>query len=331
MFSTLLTLGTTVKSSVSSNLQVYAQEILPEICDNLIDDDNNGLIDYEESCIPPPATTEGQEAAAGGDGADSVIPDGGVPPETTETTPTPETEVTAGQAEICDDSVDNNDNGLIDYEESCIPATTVEEGAVEGQGAVPPETTETTETTPTPETEVTAGQAEICDDSVDNNDNGLIDYEESCIPATTVEEGAVEGQGNGTTVIPEEVVQTPTPTPTEIEFVIVCGDATPTNADGTCTDGSEPLTVSTEELVCDDGSHPDANIICTDSSQPKFALPSPSPTSEVESTPTPTQPPTTTPTQAQPAAPTARHQLLQQHQQHLQHRLPVLVVPHLLR
>ena len=61
MFSTLLTLGTTVKSSVSSNLQVYAQEILPEICDNLIDDDNNGLIDYEESCIPPPATTEGQE------------------------------------------------------------------------------------------------------------------------------------------------------------------------------------------------------------------------------------------------------------------------------
>ena len=42
--------------------EVYAQEILPETCDNLIDDDNNGLIDYEESCSP--SAVEGEVVLA---------------------------------------------------------------------------------------------------------------------------------------------------------------------------------------------------------------------------------------------------------------------------
>ena len=53
LFSVTLVFGTSAIGFTNSHLQqqqeVYAQEIFPEICDNLIDDDNNGLIDYEES------------------------------------------------------------------------------------------------------------------------------------------------------------------------------------------------------------------------------------------------------------------------------------------
>ena len=105
LFSVTLVFGPSTIGFTNSPLQqqeVYAQEILPEICDNLIDDDNNGLIDYEESCSPP--AVEGEEALP----VDEFVP--------------PETAMTP-QVEICGNLFDDDGDTFVDIEdpESCIP------------------------------------------------------------------------------------------------------------------------------------------------------------------------------------------------------------------
>ena len=100
LFSVTLVFGTSTVGFTNSPLQqqqeVYAQEILPEICDNLIDDDNNGLIDYEESCSPP--AVEGEEALP----VDETVP--------------PETAMTP-QVEICDNLFDDDGDTFVDIED----------------------------------------------------------------------------------------------------------------------------------------------------------------------------------------------------------------------
>ena len=193
--------------------------------------------------------------------------------------------------EVCDNSLDDDSDGLTDTDDlnDCpIGIGPMIEGNM------------TEDTLSLSNTNVTT--TEICDDFVDNDGDNLIDSDDiqDCPLSTEAGEG---GAANGT------ATTTTTPTPTipieessdtslqsnvsditslpEIVFVIVCNDGTPAN-DGSCTDGSQPLTVSTEELICNDGNHPDANVICVDGSQPKFAStvgggaivgsPSPSPT-----------------------------------------------------
>ena len=109
-----------------------------------------------------------------------------------------------------------------------------------------------------PELGTSASGQEICDDFVDNDGDNLIDTDD-------IQDCPLSSEGvaaNGTET-PTPTLTTPaqgsnnltsqvngsdtTPFP-EIVFVIVCNDGSPANNDGSCTDGSQPLTVSTEEL-----------------------------------------------------------------------------------
>ena len=147
LFSVTLVLGTSGVGLTNSPLQVYAQEVsTSEICDNFVDDDEDGFMDAEdpESCSP--ATEQGQ------------VEGGAVPPPETIT-----------QVEICDNFVDDDGDSFADFDdpEGCSPAT--EQGQVEG-GAVPPPETIT--------------QVEICDNFVDDDGDSFADFDdpEGCSP-----------------------------------------------------------------------------------------------------------------------------------------------------
>jgi len=295
LFSVILILGSSGVGLSNSSLQqfqpprlVYAQEASMEICDDFVDNDSDNLTDTDDiQDCPQAAVAAG--GAAGEEGLGSV---------------SPEAAMTA-QEEICDDFIDNDGDGFVDSDdpESCILAPA-------GGAAPDQEVQERTQTqpqtpAPMPELGTSASEQELCDDFVDNDSDNLTDTDDiqDCplspegVAANNTETPTPTTPAQGSSNVSSQVNGSDTTTFPEIVFVIVCNDGARANNDGSCSDGSQPLTVSTEELICNDGNHPDANVICVDGSQPKFAStvgggaisgsPSPSPTTITPVSPSP--------------------------------------------
>ncbi|MFZ0264626.1 MAG: hypothetical protein WAL42_06030, partial [Nitrososphaeraceae archaeon] len=154
-----------------------------EICDNIVDDDGDGLIDNQD-VVDCPATAgpiltptpEAEEEAATEE----------------EPTPTPEADEEAAteeeqadeesETEICDNTIDDDGDGLVDTEDSEDCPAPEEEAATEEEPTPTPEADEEAATeeepTPTPEADEEAAteeeqadeesETEICDNTIDD-------------------------------------------------------------------------------------------------------------------------------------------------------------------
>src|SRR5918994_1933074 len=201
-----------------------------EICDNLVDDDNDGLVDNQDSVdcpatpglVPTPEPEEEEAVVEEEEPADE------------------DSQATA--VEICDNTLDDDGDGLVDTEdtEDCpmaeaAPEEEEEEAAPEEEEPIPTPTPapeveeeaapeEEEEELPTPEPgeeeavveeeepadeDSQATAVEICDNTLDDDGDGLVDTEdtEDCPMAEAAPEEEEEE---------EEPIPTPTPAP-EVE------------------------------------------------------------------------------------------------------------------
>src|SRR5215207_1824566 len=199
-----------------------------EICDNLVDDDNDGLVDNQDSVdcpatpglVPTPEPEEEEAVVEEEEPADE------------------DSQATA--VEICDNTLDDDGDGLVDTEdtEDCpmaeaapeeeepIPTPTPapeveEEAAPEEEEPIPtPTPAPEVEEEAAPEEEEPADEdsqataVEICDNTLDDDGDGLVDTEdtEDCPMA----EAAPEEEEEEAAPEKEEPIPTPAPAP-EVE------------------------------------------------------------------------------------------------------------------
>src|SRR5918995_902007 len=177
-----------------------------EICENLVDDDGDGLVDNQDA-IDCPATT-GQ--------APSLTPGPQVAPEQEEEaaaltpTPTP-TPTPEAEEELTDEEEEAAEEELTDEEEEAAALTPTPTPTRE---AVEELTDEEEEAALSPDNSMTPA-AEICDNTFDDDGDGLTDSEDSedCPTAETPGEELTDEEEEAAALTP-----TPTPTPTpEVE------------------------------------------------------------------------------------------------------------------
>ena len=186
--------------------------------------------DFDQFC-PLPACTDS-------DGDGYAVEGGGCGPvDCNDTDPG----INPNEAENCTDGLDNNCNGLVDNQDpgavACPPVCTdsdLDGFSVEG-GACGPVDCDDSKSTTNP------GDAEICDDGVDNNCNGIID--ENCGPVCTDNDGdgfSVEGGACGQVDCNDSVASI-NPNGTEI-----CGDGVDNNCNNVTDETCAPVPTCTD-------------------------------------------------------------------------------------
>ena len=148
-----------------------------ENCTDNVDNNCNGLVDNQDpgAVACPPVCTDND--------SDGYAVEGGEcgPIDCNDSNPT----VNPGEADICNDGLDNNCNGTID--ENCAPICTDNDGdgfSVEGGACGQVDCNDN-------DVSINPGETEVCGDGIDNNCSGVVD--ENCTPVITCTDNDGDG------------------------------------------------------------------------------------------------------------------------------------------
>ena len=190
-----------------------------EVCDNLVDDDADGLVDNQDALdcpaspgLTPPPTQPTPPTSPEAEEEPTPTPEaeeqGAPDEEPTDEEPTdeePTDEESQSAVEICDNTLDDDGDGLVDTEDTEDCPITEEQAAPEEEPTPTPEAEEQAAPEEEPTDEESQSAVEICDNTLDDDGDGLVDTEdtEDC-PITEEEEPTptpeAEEQARGRTI-----------------------------------------------------------------------------------------------------------------------------------